>query len=181
VLALSFAFRIYHYEAPYKLYFHSFSAAFDLSAGGLAAWLCLYNKKFLRFFSDLLNHWRILFACAGLLLMYLAVVYDKGLLAVFLRGLQVFFFAFIIIDQCFNVFGSGKLARATWLSRLGKYTYGIYLLHPICLLVFNTFSIRVLHLPHDSTYALMIAFFIGLPLTILAAKISYHFMEKKFL
>jgi peptidoglycan/LPS O-acetylase OafA/YrhL len=163
------------------LYFHSLSAVLDLAIGGITAWLCLFNERFREFFASLANPSRILLLIGGISIMYLVAMPGNGVVKVLLTFLQAVFFALIITDQCFNKNTALKMSSNKLFTSLGKYTYGMYMLHPLVLLALNTISVRVLHWNISGTRAVSTAAIAGLLLTYLLARLSYHLFEKRFL
>jgi peptidoglycan/LPS O-acetylase OafA/YrhL len=96
---------------------------------------------------------------------------------------RIFFdcvFAFIIITQCFSINLPIRLGRSAWVSNLGKVSYGLYMLHPIAILVLDI-AYRKLHLDNSIfVYGFMqavLTFFV----TIVMARFSYTLLEKPFL
>lgn len=70
-----------------------------------------------------------------------------------------------------NVF---KISDKSILAKLGKYTYGLYLIHTICIVFFT--KIGVLY--HLNWVVIIILSFL---LTVLLSFLSYHLFEKRFL
>ena len=62
---------------------------------------------------------------------------------------------------------------------MGKYTYGIYMLHQIVL--FSILALLNYFGRNDLTTTITINYLIGLPVTLLLAYASYHLLEKRFL
>jgi peptidoglycan/LPS O-acetylase OafA/YrhL len=170
-----------YFEHPFRLYFHTLSAVFDLSIGGIAAWLCFASNNFRKCFERIRDSGRIVIWICGLLLMYINVATSSGPLQLLTKHLQVVFFAIVIVDQCFGGHGKLKLSNSRLLTNVGKYTYGVYMLHTLVLLAINTISIRVLGLQNHDFYAAVIRVVVGLPLTILVAWLSYQVFERRFL
>jgi peptidoglycan/LPS O-acetylase OafA/YrhL len=181
IIAGAFCFRLFHYNHIYQLYFHSLSAIFDLSVGGTAAWLCFTGNQVKWMIAEMQDSWRILIFGIGIVIMYLNVLWHSPRINLLLTFAQAFFFAFVIMDQCFNRSERLKFSRSNLLSRLGKYTYGMYMLHPLVLLVINIVLVRIIHINVYSIVSVAACFFAGLPLTILAAGLSYNCIEKRFL
>ena len=146
----------------------------NLSIGGLAAYYAINNKITQnRFFKN--AAWIYL---PGILLIFIDnVVAFPGKDALF-KTLEALFFAFVILDQCYNTSGKFKIGNSRLLTGLGKYTYGIYMLHA---LILYCISIGCIALKIDVTIEGILKLVLGLPLVIAAAYISYEFYEKRFL
>ena len=74
----------------------------------------------------------------------------------------------------FCMIGPSYMPR--WATGLGKISYGLYVYHLLMLQISLVFFIS-LHIPHASLFSV----FLGLALTILAAKLSYSRLESPFL
>lgn len=75
-----------------------------------------------------------------------------------------------------------RIFNARWLRFLGKYSYGIYVLHVFAIGALRS-RIRpaLFHLTHSKVLAVVLGGFIALGVGILAAYLSYQLFEKKFL
>jgi peptidoglycan/LPS O-acetylase OafA/YrhL len=70
---------------------------------------------------------------------------------------------------------------ATWVAPLvdlGKISYGLYVYHAICVHLSILLAERLFHIEH---YRVLVAYCVGLPLSIGIAKLSYRFVETPFL
>ncbi|HTB33058.1 MAG TPA: acyltransferase, partial [Bacteroidia bacterium] len=90
------------------------------------------------------------------------------------------FFVFVILDQNFSPESFLKLGRYKILSFWGKYTYGIYLLHPVAIATVSWFVIHYNIIEANFLNYLIIGL-ISLILTLAISYLSYEFYEKKFL
>jgi peptidoglycan/LPS O-acetylase OafA/YrhL len=101
-------------------------------------------------------------------------------IAILIFGL---YFAFVIYDQAVNPNSPFKLGRLPLLERLGKYTYGFYLLHTIC----NFLAFRLLasgplgSVVPEFAQSMIVRPACSLLLTILVGVASYHWFERPFL
>lgn len=181
ILIGAFFFRLVNYNRIEQVAFHTISAMFDLCAGGIAAWLAATSTRFRNFFAAMPDSKRLIILTAGLVLLYVNVFAGSMRLRGILTSVQVFFFAWVVLDQCFSNSSRFKFSNSRWLTRMGKYTYGIYMLHPLVLLFINTLLIRVFHMNMNDVYSELIVFIAGLPLTLWLAKLSYRLVEKRFL
>ena len=173
-LFLSLAFKIYNYDKPAVLYYHSLGVVPYLSIGGLAAYYSINSEKFRSLFKGR-NNWFIY--VAGFLCLYLYNFMQISPILVTL--LQALFFAWVILDQSHNASSPLKLSRFKVLTKMGKYTYGIYMLHQTVL--FSILALLRFFSNYDVTTNVVINYLIGLPLTLLLAYTSYHLLEKRFL
>jgi peptidoglycan/LPS O-acetylase OafA/YrhL len=73
-----------------------------------------------------------------------------------------------------------KISDSNMISRLGIYTYGLYLLHPISINFIIQLNTK-LNLKLSENYLFIFIFCSSLLLVILTSSISYHFFEKQFL
>ena len=173
-LFISLAFKIYNYDKSFVLYYHSLGVVPYLSIGGLAAYYSLNSEKFRNLFKWKSN-WIVY--VAGLLFLYLRNFAQINPIIVTL--VEAIFFAWVILDQSHNLSSPLKCSRLRIFTKMGKYTYGIYMLHQTIL-----FSIlAVLNYLGNQQVITTIAvnYLIGLPLTLLLAYTSYHILEKRFL
>ena len=122
-------------------YFHSIAAAGDLLVGCVSAFLIYFNFNTISYFKNLSNKPRIIIFILGIcLILNKSFLYDYLPIHYVLRG----FYAFVILDQAFNLNYFFKLENFKLLTRLGKYTYGMYLLHPIPLLFLKHIYVIIL-------------------------------------
>ena len=178
---LSLSFRgVYIYD--YKmLNMHTMSAIGDMNLGGLAAWLCSRDEGLTSRVAAW-PRWLIglgyglgitLIATRSQLFHFESyVVLDRLLLAVF--------FAFVLLEQNYARHSLFKMANFRLLSYWGTYTYGLYCLHYLALLV----AIQLLHrlgLNHTAMGVVVGDNVVALLLALGVSWISFNFYEKPFL
>ncbi len=176
------AFRLYNYNDPVVLYFHTFSILIDLAVGGLFAYLVLTSERIRNFFKGttyihILVYFVLLFAFLMWNNLYPEFKYSPALE----RLIYAVLFGFIITSQSLIASPSRlELGNIGFANKLGKYTYGIYLLHPIALTIVDV-AYRLMHIGRQSLASLFIAGTLGLILTIAISILSYELYEKRFL
>jgi peptidoglycan/LPS O-acetylase OafA/YrhL len=182
VIASCIGFRAYNADAAGKvLYFHTFAVMADLAIGGLFAYLCMNSQRFLNWI-QLLSKKAIAFFYVLILTCYFFQDIIFSLPGSIVYGRLIFdcFWAFVIVEQCFsrnNLFALGKNQQ---FSNLGKISYGLYMLHPIGILI-SDIAFRVLKINTNLSYVLIIMGMISLAISILIAKFSYRWFETPFL
>jgi peptidoglycan/LPS O-acetylase OafA/YrhL len=180
LILFSIGFRIYNAGDDPVLYFHTFSVVLDLATGGLAAWLVLNSERFVNFFRSMsMPATSSIYIAGFLMLMYwdkCAGLYHDALV----RILFAIYFAFIIVHQVYGQHSFLKLSNFKFMTSMGKYTYGMYLLHPVALLSIDILM-RVTHFRRD-TFSTELLFAVStFLLTIAISYASYHLYEKHFL
>lgn len=180
VIACSVIFRVYHYGQP-EAYFHTFAVMGDLAIGGLLAHLATYNVKFKEWITNLKQQ-NILISYLFILVIFIfnGVVFDFKYGVVVARIFFDCVFAFVIITQCFSANLPLSLGRSASISNLGKVSYGLYMLHPVAMLVLDI-AYRKLHLDNSVFVYGFMQGVLTLIVTIIIAKLSYKFLEKPFL
>jgi peptidoglycan/LPS O-acetylase OafA/YrhL len=180
IIITSFVFRFLIGNSA-MMYYHTLSVMSDLGIGALTACLCYYNKRFLKMLEDLDKRLIILLYVIGIsLLMYTDLIFDKDLNSL-IRVVNALFFAFIIAEQSFSSQSFFKFSNNKLISSLGKYTFGLYMLHPIgiqaSIILFRYLNIdRSNSLVSGFSYSAF-AFLISMSLAFAA----YHLIEKNFL
>lgn len=173
VVVSSLLLRTYVLEGS-ALYYHTFSCMSDLAVGGLLGYLSFFNKTFVAKVEQLPRLVVLMIYASGfLILMYGSHTVDRTVMSLF--------FAFIIVEQNFAKRSFYKFGDHKFLSSLGKYSYSLYLLHPIGIQV----SILVFRFSHMDPYTgffhgilySLIAFMVSMTLSML----SYRFIESYFL
>lgn len=169
----SVIFQFIHLDNQPVFYFHTLSNFFFLSAGGLMGLLSFVPAVSLsdRFAKLGLRPTVLIYAgCFALFLFYDSLYELNKLMTNILAALV---FSFVILQQSFG--HHLEMHRLKPLSFLGKYTYGIYLLHPIMIFVVSFFPF-----PEDIPYIKWKCICV-FALSILTAMLSYHYMERHFL
>ena len=182
VIIASLIFRIINHKDEYVLYFHSLSVMLDLGIGGLFACLVKKSKRIKSFFenSSTLLHF-IFFCIPWCLLFWNNFLFDFEYGNAVSRFFLSVSFACIISAQALTKSDSIlNLKNLAFATKRGKYTYGIYLLHPIAILLVNI-AIKVLHVADTNFMAMLGAAMISFLLTLLLSRVSYQYFELKFL
>ena len=182
IITGSLSYRLLNYDNTAILYFHTFSVLMDLALGGLFAYMLKHSKRVNYFFSNTGTFTHLIYFLISFGLLY----YFHNIFS-FPQGVAVgrlfvsISFAFIIASQSASTTKSllnlGKLKIP---NKLGKYTYGIYLIHPIALFFIDAilvyFSIK-----NDNIFVGLVYGFAGLALTLILSILSYNYYESKFL
>jgi peptidoglycan/LPS O-acetylase OafA/YrhL len=177
----STAFRWSHLGDKAILYFASLSVISDMAVGGLAAYLAIHSGRFRTFF----EHAPRRLICEVYFLGALALVFRHEIfhsaVALALERLSfAVLFAFILLEQNFSRHSVIKMGDCETASSLGKYTYGLYLLHPVALLILMGSS-RALGISTRGVGSGVAFGLSGLVLSIALSYLSYHGIEKHFL
>lgn len=178
-IAMLLASLVYFYQWQHvhmRVYFSTFTALSSFATGGLLAWIAFGNQPSLR-------------TAISSIPRYLSpIIYAAGLYVLVSKGkfVEIYhvpkwcyhlfgdvFFAYIIADQCFHartVLPAGKL---TWLDKLGKMSYGLYLLHIVALEL-------VLYAATQWAGHWMLWMLTGCALSVALSWLSFHYFEKPF-
>lgn len=182
IIAGSLVFRLVNYDERDVLSFHTLSVVLDLGIGGLLALLIKTRTRIRALFerTDTTAH-LILFLFSLLLLLYVDVLFDFPYGRAVARVFTAFSFALVISAQAMSrtnsAFGLGNLRFA---NRWGRYTYGIYLLHPIAITLLDVLA-RLLHIPMNNFWASLSFGVLGFVATLFLSSFSYRWYEAKFL
>ncbi len=181
LLAGVLVFRYFNIANGQVIYYHTFSVIGDMVIGGITAWLAFCNKKFSAFIASLSKKIIIvIYVLGGLLIIFNYKIFTNSSLLIFERLVYALFFAFVIAEQNFATHSFYKMSNNKFLHRWGNYTYGLYCLHTIGLLIAHIISEKVLKLQSD-WLIMLIDFTLGFGLSMGMAYISYHYFEAPFL
>lgn len=182
VIAGSMAFRYRFIDNIAFLYFHSLSVCGDLALGGLCAYYAIYGKGFRTYFEKLPRYAIVLAYIAGFLWITRGVSMLRFHYAeVFTRLINTFFFAFVILEQNYAKHSFYKFSHSRLLTFWGKYTYGLYLLHPIAI-TFLDVCCRLMHFNYALHFIPSFTFgILSLCLSLLMSYLSYEYFESRFL
>jgi peptidoglycan/LPS O-acetylase OafA/YrhL len=181
VILCSTIFRFFHYPDYAMLYFHSLSVASDLAMGGLFAYYTINSQKFRLFFSSLPKALIAIVYIAGIswLMFYNDFFAGNRTFFSLSRIVSELFFIFVIVEQNIAKHSVIKFSKFKFLSSLGKYTYGLYLLHPIgiqvMIIAFKVLKVQE-SLASDFLYGIG-----ALVISIIMAVVSYTYFETPFL
>ncbi|WP_299248670.1 acyltransferase [uncultured Cytophaga sp.] len=182
VIAISILFRMQNYENKDILYFHTLSVLLDLGIGGLFAFLVTQKKQAEEFFKNISTRTHCLF-----FVLFFGLIFYNQELFDFKYGLAIgrvfisFSIALIITAQAMTTSNTFLNLKNFKLGTYwGKYTYSIYLLHPICL-TFSDVCSRVFNIPMVNFINTFIWGVLAIVLTFIVSKISYDYYESYFI
>lgn len=181
VILVSGLFRFYNLQNGMVLYFHSLSVISDMAVGGITAYLAINSERFRQLFAGLSRRLILAVYCLGLSIIILReYIFVQNVSATFSRLVLSVFFAFILTEQNYSEHSLFKIKRLKLISKLGIYTYGLYLIHPIAITLLNG-GLKAASASVDS-FAVRVAVGVaGFALTVMLAYLSYERFEKKFL
>lgn len=181
IIVGSALFRLIYVNDGRVLYFHTFSVISDMAVGGGVAYLAFTNEGFKRFFARLNARAIAAVYVLGILLILASDhIFTGTALKVSQRIIFALFFAFIILEQNYAERSLIKMSNLKTVSLLGKYTYGLYMLHPIGLILCID-GMRILGLNAQTVPMAIIQGLAALAASIALSLLSYHLYEKPFL
>ncbi|HEV8272726.1 MAG TPA: acyltransferase [Chitinophagaceae bacterium] len=153
----------------------------DMAIGGLAAYLSIKSKRFLKMVENSNKFLNIIpYLAAVLFLVYKYEIFFNPFLIVTKRAIISFFFAWIILEQNFCKNSLFKISSLKTVTQLGKYTYGLYCLHRIAILIVMTIM-QLLGINKHAWQLWVIEFPACLLLSIVLSYYSYKYFESYFL
>lgn len=181
IMAGSVTFRFFHYNEPMVLYFHTLSVISYMAIGGLAAFLSINYRSFVAAFGRMKRMYiGVIYIMTGLFFLCGHQIPAGRILVSFGSILSGICFAFIILEQNYAKHSFLKMTNLRWLTRWGKYTYGLYLLHMIAIQFTSRFP-RLLHLTLRDGAEEAFTGIGGLVLSAGMAYLSYRLYERPFL
>jgi peptidoglycan/LPS O-acetylase OafA/YrhL len=181
LILISLGYRIYHNDY-YHNEFHTLSCMNDLVIGSFGAWLIIHFKSIEQFF---LRSGRLIQIVPYVLFIIYFFSKDELLISnknfiPIERIFSAFIMLWIICDQAININGIFRLSRFKFLSKSGKYTYGMYCLHFLAILIVITVTKSIFH-QDDLITVLLVEPLFSLVLTFFISVLSYRYFEQYFL
>ena len=182
VIAGSLLFRICHNNDGIVLHYHTFAVLLDLGIGGLTAYLIKSSKKVrMAFENTSTKSHLVLFILSFWLVAWNACIFNFEYGPAIGRLFVSLSFAIIIASQALTKSTSKlNLGSFSFANKWGRYTYGIYLLHPIVLTLLEVVC-KIVHISIENVFVIFIKASLGLVLTLIISKLSYTYFESFFL
>ena len=177
IIALSLVNRAIYFGDELR----TLSVISDMAIGGLGAYLSLKNRSFLKTIENL-PPWLCLvpWIAAIVFIGFKYQLFSTDFLIIIKRLIIATFFIWLILEQNFSKRSWFKVSQFKTVTRLGKYTYGLYCLHTIGILI-SMVILNKLGLNRTSLQLWLLELPLALLLSILMSYISYTYFESKFL
>lgn len=170
-----------HKGKGHILYYHTLSRVMDLSMGGFFALLAYYSKRFITFFTNLSKGSIITVYIIGVTYYIFGEHFPQFDIPFLYRFLLCLFYVFVICEQNYSNNSFTKFGRWKFGSNQGKYTYGLYMLHPIGIQV-AIVSYQLLGIDNTSNFFYGMGYvIISLSFGYVIAYLSFHYFESYFL
>ena len=180
VFLLSTLFRVFYIHKT-QIDWHTFGVISDMAIGGLGAYLVINSKWFLNKIENLPK--AIILLIYFLTFSYIIFkqeIFATNTMQILKRVVMAGTFIFIILEQNYAKNSLFKVGNWKTISWLGKYTYGLYCLHGIGVLICITL-LGKLSLNHYSWQIWVFQLPISLLLSIFISWVSYTYFESWFL
>jgi len=180
VILASILYRTFFIHSDIDL--HTLGVISDMAIGGLGAYLSINSKKFMLAlersnpFVSLIPYVAVIIY----VLTYRMAMSVSSTFVVLNRIIPSSFFIWIILEQNFSKRSFFKISQLKMISTLGKYTYGLYCLHTIAILIVITLM-RKYGLTKYTWEVLLIQVPLSMGLSILISYLSYTYYESRFL
>ena len=178
----SIIFRLMHNNEEYTLYFHTLAVLFDLAFGGLMALAIKEWRQVRKFFEGFDNRRYAIWLSFAVLVLFFSkllfrIPYGAALGRVFTAIIFTITIAAQAMTQKESIF---NLKNFRFADRWGKYTYGIYLIHPVVILSIDS-MIKKSGLADKTIPAILFFALLKFAVTLALSKLSYDAFESKFL
>lgn len=182
IIIISWIYRYVVFDNYFKTEYHTLACISDMTVGGVLATLINYQPRF----KDWVTNWskRYIF-CLYVLVAVLyffrtPIFYINNLTLPFEKLVISIIFGMVILEQNYARNSFFKMSKFKIISKLGRYTYGLYCLHMISLLVVATL-LKKAGLNKNVFEVIFLEGGLSLLLSIGMAYVSYHYYESWFL
>jgi Predicted acyltransferases len=153
-----------------------------MTVGGMFAWISCFSKAFMKKVKSQPKWvWVVLYSMVATIFLVSHSLFDHNIfLSAIYRLIVSLIFVMVIMEQNYASNSFYKMSDFRWVSKLGTYTYGLYCLHMIAILVVKQ-GLDKVGLNTKLWEVLGLEGLFSLAAAILIAMISYHLFEKKFL
>jgi peptidoglycan/LPS O-acetylase OafA/YrhL len=152
-----------------------------MAVGALGACLAYNANAFARFFAALHRYLIIMLYIMGFLLLMYHDQFGGYVLSRSYRVASGLFFCFIILEQCYSEQSFFKFGNAKTITSAGKYTYALYMLHPIgiqtAIILFRSMGMK----REENAMSGWLYYIIAVIVSLILAILSYRYLEKFFL
>lgn len=182
VLVLSTLFRGINLGNIQSIEVHTLGVIADMAMGGLGAYLTIRSPKFLQYLKQMKGPYLVMPYLFVLILFFFKVelFFEIPLLLLFKRIIISFFFIWIILEQNFSENSWFKMGNFKGITKWGKYTYGLYCLHPIAISMV-IILLQKLGMLQSYWQLPVIVMPLALVFSLLMSYVSYQYFEKFFL
>lgn len=178
----TFCFRYFNADNYLMLENHTFSCISDMAVGGFFAFAIIRFKKFQPILSRTPKWiWLILYNLVAAVFLFRTNIFHHSAISIALDRLVIsILFGLVILEQNYAEHSLFKMSKFKTLSKLGTYTYGLYCLHMIGILIVAKF-LSFLGWNKNVYQVIFLEGGLSLAITIGLALISYNLFEKRFL
>ncbi|MGZ5220953.1 MAG: acyltransferase family protein [Chitinophagaceae bacterium] len=182
IIGSTFIFRLYHAQDFAMVEYHTFSCISDMAVGGFFAYLCYYNRRFLDTINRLPKiYWLLLYLAVAILFLFRKNIFGHSdVLIATDRLVCSLIFVLVIIEQCYATNSLFKMSKFKKISIWGTYTYGLYCLHMLGILMAAKL-LSFAGLNKNVFQVILMEGILSFVLTLGLAYSSYHIFEKRFL
>lgn len=179
IITMSLLYRTFYIDS--KIDTHTLGVISDMAIGGLGAYLIINSKSTLNLIQNTKGWIHFIpYVLTLILLVFKGQIFEAPIMIIFKRVITSVIFLWIILEQNFANYSLFKISKLKYISYLGKYTYGLYCLHPIANLV-TMIVLGYLNLNQYSWQLWLIEFPFSLGLSIVISILSYNLFESRFL
>jgi peptidoglycan/LPS O-acetylase OafA/YrhL len=182
IILLSFLFRLVHADNGIVLELHTISCISDMTVGGLFAVLIFQYKELEERIRNIPKYaWIILYLIVATVFLFRHKLFDGNYFLLASDRLIIsLLFGLIILEQNFALNSIFKMSNYKYITKLGTYTYGLYCLHMIGILIAAKILAK-LGLNKNVYEVVFLEGTLSLVLAIIIATLSYKFYESRFL
>jgi peptidoglycan/LPS O-acetylase OafA/YrhL len=180
IIIISNLFRLFFVHSI-NIELHTLAVITDMAIGGLFAYLCYFNVRFLDFIKCM-PKWSISipYILTLCFIIFKQEMFCNETMIILKRLIMGTTFALIIVEQNFSNNSLFKVGNWKIISSLGKYTYGLYCLHSIGILISLTL-LRKFSLNQYSWQIWLLELPLSLLLSLAMSWLSYKYFESWFL
>lgn len=183
-IAGALVFRYKYFGNSEMLSFHSLSAFGSLAIGGLSAYLSYYFSSFKSWLASLSKPTIVIVYFFSFLWIFATNEFNLGKvpLAFAFPILTSVLFSFIILEQNFAKNSFFKFEHFRFLTKWGKFTYGLYLLHMISIVLVHDIANQLIGAKNEGEfYRVALESLTSLIISFFVAYCSYYYYEQYFL